>query len=238
MAQPLLLRTTDVDNNLFLFNRGDQQLPGVCVDVMQAIEQADPAIRFTTESAPLPLVRLQIYVQKGSLDVLCGLLKTSDRKANFIFPATALFQARHRLAVRVDEDAAVHGFDDLRKLGPKAPIMTTQGSAFASYLREQELLWVDPNNKDSSIMLRRLAEGYGRFFYGGEAAIRTYIRREGLQDKLKLLPTVFREEPVYFVFGKHLPAQDVKRLEAVLAQLGKQGVLKRIYQRYTDEEGH
>ena len=234
-AETLRLRTADIDNNFAQYNRNDKQFPGACIEIMRAIEVADPDIHFVTEDTPsLPLVRLQVYVRKGSLDALCGLFKTPAREANFRFTATPLYLARHQVAVRMDDDVVVHNFDDIRQLGRRGMVMTTQGSSLADYLREQGGLWVDADNKDIGVMLRRLASGYGRFFYHTEATIQTYIRHEGLQGKLKMLPVVFREEPIYLVLGRHVSPEDARRLESVLAQLASQGVLRRIYRRYSE----
>jgi len=199
------------------------------------MEQADPDLHFKSDPVPLPMARSQAYLASNRLDMLCGLLKTPERLTRFYYPATPVFDIRHKVAVRVSDDVSVQSFDDIRRLGPEGLIMTPYGGAFADYLKRQGGLRVDTASKDMALMLHWLAGGYARFLYHSESSLRAYIRHEGLQDKVRLLPAVFYEESAYIVFSRQLPTAELQRLEAVLAQLARQGTLKRLYARYADE---
>jgi ABC-type amino acid transport substrate-binding protein len=194
----------------------------------------DPDIKFTGMDTLTPLPRIVAELASGgSLDAFCGLLKTPERAAQVNFLDIPIYTLRHKVAVRADDTVNVKTFDDIRKLGTNNTIAATQGLVYASYLQQQGGLTVDDASKDPSANFKKLLAERVRFYYNAEATLIEYIDNDKLQGKVKILPTVFKEENQYFVASKSLPAATVDKLRAALDKLSKQGELAKIFARYS-----
>lgn len=231
-AAPLVIRTTMQDNNTLKFDPKNAQLPGVCIEIMRAVEKADPEIKFTGLDASTPLLRVQAELTNGGLDGFCGLLKTPERAAQFNFIDTVLYSIKHKVAVRADDTVAVNNFDDIRKLGTDNAIIATFGQAYAVFLEAQGGLVIDAGGKDNSVNLKKLLAGRGRFFYSAESNLIEYIANDKLESKVKILPAVFKEENQYFVVAKSLPAAQSEKLHQALQKVAQSGEIARIYKKY------
>lgn len=232
LAEPVTIRTAMQDNNTLKFDAKNTQLPGLCIEFMRAIEKADPEIKFTGLEKSLPLLRIQSEIASGNLDGFCGLLKNPEREAQVKFLDTVLYSVKHKVAVRADDNVVVNGFEDIRKLGGDNVIITTFGQAYVAFLEAQGGLKIDAGGKDNSANFQKLLGGRGRFFYSSESNLVEYIANDKLESKVKILPTVFREENQHFVVSKTLPAAQTEQLRKALQKVAQQGDFARIYKKY------
>lgn len=231
-AEPMVLRTAAQDNNALKYDFSNKQKPGICVEVIQAIQHLDPELKFSGWDTPSSLRRIELQLAEGNLDVFCALIKSSARESRFSFIDTPVYTVRHRIAVRADDNVNVKNFDDIRKLGADGVILVAKSTAHEDLLKKENGLLLESSSGDTAINLRLLVARRGRFFYHTENALLRYIEDGGLKEKVKLLPTVFKEEALYFAVSNSLPAATTMRLHVAMEKLAKRGELARIYARY------
>ena len=234
MASPITLRSAMQEGNTYKFDPKNAALPGICTEIIRAIEKADPEIKFSgmESAAPLPRIVSEMGAS-GSYDAFCGLLKTPERAALVNFIDVPIYTVRHKVAVRADDTVNVKSFDDIRKLGTNNTIAATQGLAYVALLQKEGGLAINDSSRDNSAIFKMLMAERVRFFYNAESTLREYIDNEKLEGKVKILSTVFKEENQHFVVSKSLPAASVDKLKAALEKLTKSGELTKIYARYS-----
>ena len=207
---------------------GRRYATGLCMDINRAIERVDPGIRFDGDQDWKPLTRLEAEITKGNLDVACGLIRTRVREASLVYLEPALFSVHYYLAARVNDDVKIENWDDVRALGSQGVILVKHGYGPVDRLKELGGLQVDSGASDSRSNLLKLVAGRGRFYYHRSPGIVSDIRRSGMEDKIKVLPTAMDVQRFYMVAGKHVPAGTIGRLHRALARLEASGELKRI----------
>lgn len=228
----LVLRTASQEGLRAKFDMGNRQRNGICVEIMAALERIDPELRFTGLATTMGTARIEQELQRGSLDVFFGFLKTPEREQRYRFVEPPLFWQSSRLAVRADDRVVVSSFDDIRRLGPAGVILATQGTAHIPFLKAQQGLLIDDGARSSEANLSKLLLGRGRFFYQGDLNLAFDILQYGYGDKVRILPVVFRREAQYAVFGQGVPESAIARVRQGLEQLQRSGELDAIYQRY------
>jgi glutamate/aspartate transport system substrate-binding protein len=137
---------------------------------------------------------------------------------------------KHRLAAAASDKVVVETIDDLVKLKPL--ITTSRGAAYSDQLRQLGLE-VDDSTGDNVTNLRKVIGGHGRFVYMNELTLVWLIREQRMQDKVRILPAVLKEEPIYFWISKKADAQAVQLMQQALQKLQRSGELSRIYERWT-----
>lgn len=233
LAAPITLKSAMQEGNTYKFDPKNASLPGICTEIMRAVEKADPEIKFSGLDAVVPLPRIVSEMGAGgSVDTFCGLLKTPERAALVNFIEMPVYTVRHKVAVRAEDSVSVKSFDDIRKLGTNNTIAATQGLAYAAALQKEGGLTVNDSSRDTSAIFKMLLAERVRFFYNAESTLREYIENDKLDGKVKILPTVFKEENQFFVVSKSLPAASVDKLKAALEKLAKSGDLTKIQARY------
>lgn len=229
----LVLRTASQEGLRAKFDIGNRQRGGICIEIIAALERIDPELRFTGLATTMGTARIEQELQRGSIDIFFGFLKTPEREQRFRFVEAPLFWQGSRLAVRADDRVAVSSFDDIRRLGPAGVVLATQGTAHIPFLRAQPGLLIDDGARSSEANLSKLLLGRGRFFYQGDLNLAFDIVQYGYRDKVRILPGVFRREAQYAVFGRGVPDSAVVRVQQALEKLRRSGELDAIYQRYT-----
>ncbi|MDN3575872.1 transporter substrate-binding domain-containing protein [Chitinimonas viridis] len=212
----------------------DGSIGGICIDVLRAIERLEPTIRFSGDQELQPAARIEASMAAGSIDAECGLSKTPEREARFIYAEPALFQVRYHLVARADDATSIQHWDDVRKLGDSGIILTIHGFGPVSRLRALGGLQIDSNAKDTPTNLQKLLAGRGRFFYHRLPGIKGDIRKLGLEGKVRILPTVMDRQAFYLTFARHVPPAVIDRIKAALRQLEQTGDLKRLADKWDD----
>lgn len=234
-ADLLVLRTAAQDGLLAKFDISNKDRPGICLEIISALQQADPELRFTGLATSMATARVEHELRKGGIDVFLGLLKTPERLRDFRFVEPALFMQSSVVAVRADDPVDVKTFDDIRRLGADGIIMSTQGTAHIAFLKAQPGLLIDDGALNSEANLNKLVLGRGRFFYQGDLNIAFDIAQYGFTDRVRVLPAVFRREGQYLVFARSVSDAVVLRVQKALEKLERSGQLHAIYQRYAPD---
>lgn len=228
------LRTAAQYNNVLKYDPKNPQKPGICVEVIQAIERIDPGIRFTGWDSPRSLPWIEQRLAGGELDVFCALIKNSEREARYGFVEVPVYTVRHRIAVRRDDAIDVTSFDDIRKLGADGVVIVGRGTAHENHLKAQGGLHLELSSGSTDVNLRLLVGKRGRLLYHTENALLRYIEDGHLEDKVRLLPTVFKSEALLFAVSNALAPASRERLRVALTKLSQRGELARIYMGYKE----
>lgn len=213
---------------------GKPAVGGICVDIMRAIERVDPSIKFVGDQSWLPRPRLEANALTGSIDMICGSLRSTDRLAKFDFIDTPIFSVDYLLAVRADDPVQVNNWDDIRKLGDDGIILAIHGFGIVEALDKIGGLKIDAGAYSSKSNLNKLIARRGRFYCHRSPGIMTEIRLAELTDKIKVLPTVMLKEDFYIIVSKKMAPENAKKLRAALAVLSNRGDLALIFQKYKD----
>lgn len=228
----VVLRTASQEGLRAKFDIGSRERPGVCIEIMQALQRLDPELHFTGIADSMSTARVEKELETGRLDVFFGFLKTPERLRRFQFADPPLFMQSSRVAVRSDDPVRVMSFDDIRALGLNGVILATQGTAHVSFLNKQGGLIVDDGARTSDANLRKLVMGRGRFYYQGDLNLGFDIQAYGYAGRVRMLPVTFNHEGQYVVFSRRVSAVVVARVARGLQELERRGELQAIYRRY------
>ena len=196
--QPLGLSTVSQINSPWKYDLDHPERPGFCLEILQAIERLDPNLTFKGLDRETSLRRVEMLLVENQIDVFCGLLKSTSREQRFRFIGPPIFPLQQRIAVRADDPVDVRSLDDIRRLDPDGVILVARGTKYNEWLRTLPGLRIDDSSGESAVNLRKLPAGRGRFCYHSDFTLRDAIAAEGLDAKVRLLPTVFLVEPLYF----------------------------------------
>lgn len=228
------LRTAAQDNNALKYDLKNPTRPGICVELLQAVESSDPELRFSGADQPMSLRRIEALLVDGQLDIFCALIRSPAREARMGFIEVPIYTVRHRIAVRAEDAVNVQSLDEIRRLGPEAAVIVNKSTAHEDLLRAAGGLQLDASSPDTSVNLKKLVAQRGRFYYHTENALLRYIEDGGLEGKVRLLPTVFKSEALYMAYSPRLAAATRQRLHQALEKLAKRGELERIYAGYRE----
>lgn len=214
---------------------GKPAVGGLCVDIMRAVERADPELRFVGDQQWQPLLRAEIGIGNGTLDAACGLIRTPERLAKFDFIDTPLFPVNYLLVVRANDEVQVKDWSDVRNLGEHGVILTIHGFVgILAHLRAVGGLRIDAGGRDTKVNLEKLVAGRGRFFIHRSPGIAGEIANSKLHDKVKLLPTVMYSETFYMMVSRSMPPQLKDKLNKALQQLGENGELVKLSKKWDE----
>jgi ABC-type amino acid transport substrate-binding protein len=228
-APLLVLRTAVQEGPPPKFILGKDGLTGHCPDILHAIERLDPQLKFDIDAVAHPIRRLEQGIKNGQLDVMCAMLSTPEREQAALRLPTVLYTIRERLVARADDPVEINSYDDLA--GLHELVATLPGASYVNDLRLHGIR-VDTASGDSQTNLRKIVSGRLRFFYISDLTAAYFIRIEGFEGKLRILPVSLHEQPLYFWASRALDAAVVQRLEKALAALRANGELERIYRSY------
>jgi len=224
---PWVLRTAAQEGSAPKFNQSNGVVAGHCPDILHAIELTDKDLRFTIAPMSMPIKRIEKDIRIGNLDIICALLDSPVRNEIAQRVSTPVYMVRERLVGLRGDDQSIAGFEDLARVG--GLVATQAGASYADKLREHQ---VKVDETSSSIALQNIVRKRVRYFYTNELTAAHYIKAEGLEDKLYLLPAVMGQTPSYLWVGKQVNPEVLPRLEIALAKLKKNGTLDRIYRSY------
>ncbi|WP_028453903.1 substrate-binding periplasmic protein [Chitinilyticum litopenaei] len=229
-AENWTLRTAARDTPPYYSLDAQHQAHGACPELLSALERKLPGLNVIGKERPLSLALHDVELQQGSLDILCGVGATDARRAaaDLLHP---LWESRHRLLVRKDDPGNVSSLEELRTAASASPVLARRMSTFADKLKSQGIA-VDDNSNENEVMLRKLLAQRGRYLYGDELLLQALIRQDGLDRRLRMLPTVFHRQALYFLAAKRLDASKRQQLQTALQTMEQDGTLPAIRKKY------
>ena len=226
------LKTAAQESTPKYFKLEDNTMGGICVDIMQAIENVEPEIQFNGYQEFLPFIRLQKYLENGQLDVFFGFKQTSKRKEKYNFLDIPLYQLNYVVAVRIDDKVKINSFDDIRSLGEKGKIVTVFGTAASRFLHKEGGLLVEDGARSPTTLLKMLIAKRGRFAFYHDLGLQSAIKDGALEKKIKILPVSFLTYYHYAAFSKNTPVETVDKVRTALEKLKDNGELAKIHSKY------
>lgn len=216
------------------YQDGNVVVGGLCVDIMRAIERAEPGITFVGTDSWLPFIRIETGLNTGQLDAACGFLRNREREARFVYLDPPLFSVNYFLVVRADDDVQINSWDDIRKLGDQGVILVNHGFGMSTQLKGLGGLRVDSGGQDSKANLEKLLAGRGRFYIHRSPGVRADILKADLQDKVKILPTVMHTEAFFMVVSKKLAPATRERLRKAIVQTNANGDMATLFKKWDE----
>jgi polar amino acid transport system substrate-binding protein len=214
---------------------GKPRIVGLCIDIMRAIERVEPEIRFVGDQQWLPFIRVETAVDQGQLDIACGMIRTREREAKNGFIDTPMFPVDYLLVARADDDVQIRDWNEVRKLGDQGVILTIHGFVgILTHMKKLGGLRIDAGGRDAKINLDKLLAGRGRFFVHRTPGVYGEIVKSGLQDKVRVLPTVMYTENFHMMVARSLPQATRDRINRALIRLGDSGELSKLVRQWDD----
>jgi len=226
------LKTAAQESAPKYFITAGNTMGGICVEIMQAIENIDRKIQFTGYQKFVPFKRLQNYLETGQLDVFFGFKKTEERKSKYIFLDFPLYQLNYVIAARADDKIRINCFNDMRSLGEKGKLLTVYGTAASRFLHEKGGLLFEDDAKSPAMLLNMLIAGRGRFAFYHDLGLQNVIKRNALGKKVKILPMPFFTYYHFAAFSKNIPAETIDKVRTALEKIKNDGELEKICGKY------
>ncbi|ODN41778.1 substrate-binding periplasmic protein [Piscirickettsia litoralis] len=117
-------------------NTGDMQ--GLEIEIMRAITEYNPKIRFLGEGNFMPIGRIFASLEYGQLDVFLGAGKNKSRLKFLNYISPPLYTVCHVLAVRKNDPVNVASFTGIEKLGKQGKIVTLLNTATHRFIARQK----------------------------------------------------------------------------------------------------
>jgi len=227
-----VLRTAAQESFPKYYKLSENKMGGVCVDIIQAIEKVDSEIKFTGYQEFLPFKRLQVYLEKGQLDVFFGFKKTEKRTEKYHFLDVPLYEINYVVAVRADNKVKINALNDIRSLGEKGTILTVYGTAASNYLYEQGGLFIDDEAKTPLLALKKLIAQRGNFVFYHDLGLKSLIKKEKLEKQVAILPVSFLTYYHFAAFSKKMSAETIDQVKIAIEKLNENNELSRICSNY------
>lgn len=212
------------------FFQKDGAVQGYGIDIISALEKADPEIKFVGQQTFASVPRIETELLKGEIDAFVGAFKSKDRLDKFSFIEIPLHLFQYMIAVRKDDPVSIKSYDDIRKLKENNTILALLGTRQEDYLNEQEGLVIDAGTSSFDANVNKLLAGRARFLLGNDLSFQKLD-----QKKIRILPTVFRAESQYIMVSKLISNEKLVHLTKALKKLNDEGKLKAIFKSYQVE---
>lgn len=228
---PPPLRTFAQSGALLKYAPGDARRPGLCAEILRAVERLDAGLHFSGDERQAPLRRIERMLAGGEIDVFFCLLKSPERSQRWNYLPVPLYPVRHVAVQRRDDPTELKGLNELLAAGRRKPVLVAQGSLLAGVLARAQVPYSDVARSDLEA-LRMLALGRSDVVYGQDMTLTPLLRAPELAGRLRLAPAVFHEEAQYVAVARHLPERLVQRLTQALQTLERDGTLRALTDKY------
>lgn len=230
-AKELTLRTVQQANSIVKYDPDSAPLrPGICLEVLRAVERIDPGLRFTGLEQLMPLRRVERMLGEGQVDAFFCLLRSPERERQWRYVPVPLYTVRHVIVQRLDDGRLVDSLQELATMSQIKPVLVSRGTVLA---RKLDIAGVNLSEVSSEReALQMLTLGRTDAIYGQDVNLLRHIRDARLGDRVRLGRTVFQEEAQYLAVRTDLPALTVERLTEALRRLEHDGVLRQLAEKY------
>lgn len=209
------------------------EIQGYCVDILRSLEKIDPQLKFEGDQKIIPFPRMQSLLERGAIDVFCGIQKNRSREKKFIFFEEPILYLQGKLVVLTEDIVAPTSWVEVAAVKGPPTVLTIKGTASAAYLtKNTKGLVVDDSPMAIDQALQMLLKKRGRFVFYHDLAIIDSIHRLSLEKKVRILPTDFYSEGQYFAVSKDLDPTQLRRLRAAYKKLHTSGKIGEILTKY------
>jgi polar amino acid transport system substrate-binding protein len=230
-AEDLMLRTAQQSGALVKYDPdGGPNRPGICMEVMQAVQRMDPGLQFTGLDQHVPLKRVERLLADGLVDVFFCLLKSPEREKLWRYVSIPLYTIRHVIVQRTDDPRNLDTLPELAESSRRKPVLVMRGTALARRLLQAGVAIAEVGSEREALQM--LLMNRADVIYGQDINLLRHVSDARLATKMKFGRTVFQEEPQYLALRADLPAAYEERLTQALRRLERDGVLRALAEKY------
>ena len=204
--------------------------PGLCLEILRAVERQDPGLHFTGLDQQVPLKRVERLLADGLVDAFFCLLKSPEREKQWRYAPVPLYTIRHVVVQRADDPRNPESLAELAALSRSKPVLVMRGTALARRLLAANVAVAEVSSEREALQMLTL--GRADAIYGQDINLQRHVTESKLGDKLKIGRTVFQEEPQFLALRADLPAAYEERLNQALRKLEKDGTLRQLTDKY------
>lgn len=229
-AQELTLRTVRQSGSVVKYDADNKLRPGLCLEILRAVERVDPGLHFTGLEQQVPLKRVERLLAEGQVDAFFCLLKSPERERQWRYAPVPLYTIRHVVVQRAGDPRHIGTLEQLAKASRKKRVLVMRGTAIARHLVNADVAIAEVASEREALQM--LAMGRADFIYGQDINLERHISDHHMNDRLKLGGTFFQEEPQFLALRPDLPAAHEERLTQALRRLERDGVLRQLTEKY------
>ncbi|MBF0206943.1 MAG: transporter substrate-binding domain-containing protein [Oligoflexia bacterium] len=225
------LKTVGQEESPAKFNQQDGKRPGICYEIIQAINTINPQIRFSGQNNNVPLKRIEAMLASGEIDISVCLLKSPDRMEKFNFIDIPLYSIKHVVMVNADDKIEIKNMEELKKLAQVSPVLAPFGSSLVNFLKSNGVNYID--NSQESANIKKLQIGRARFVYGQDISLFSSMEAGNFdKKKFKILATSFKDENQYIALSQTVSPAVINELKTAVEKLRVSGKLEEISLKY------
>lgn len=230
-AQELTLRTVQQGGSLVKYDpSGGPNRPGLCMEVLQAVQRLDPGLQFTGLEQQVPLKRVERLLADGLVDVFFCLLKSPERERQWRYASVPLYTIRHVVLQRADDGRHLDTLAELAAASRSKPVLVMRGTALARRLLQASVAVTEVSSEREALQM--LVMNRADVIYGQDINLQHHVNEARLGSRLKFGRTVFQEESQYLALRADLPAAYEERLTQALRRLERDGALRALAEKY------
>ncbi|WP_457420293.1 substrate-binding periplasmic protein [Roseateles sp. P5_E7] len=230
-AQEASLRTVQQAGSAVKYDPdGRPQKPGLCVEILRAVEKAEPTLHFTGLEQHVPLKRVERLLAEGQVDAFFCLLKSPEREKQWRYSPVPLYVIRHVVVQRADDARQFDTLAELAAASRAKRVLVMRGTAIARHLLQADVTIAEVSSEREALQM--LTMGRADIIYGQDINLRHHIADNRLGDRMKIGRTVFQEEPQYLALRADLPGAVEEKLTQALRKLERDGVLRQLADKY------
>lgn len=230
-AQELKLRTVQQSGSVVKYDAdGAPARPGLCMEILRAVEKQDPGLRFSGLDRQVPLRRVERLLADGAIDAFFCLLRSPERDKQWRYVPVPLYGIRHVVVQRSDDPRNLDSLADLAALSQRKPVLVARGTVLARRLQAADVAVAEAGSEREALQM--LALGRADAVYGQDINLQRHLADSKLGDKLKFGRAVFLEEQQYLAIRGDLPAAQEERLTQALRRLERDGTLRQLADKY------
>jgi len=230
-AQEVSLRTVQQAGSAVKYApTGRPHKPGLCMEILRAVERAEPGLRFTGLEQRVPLKRVERLLAEGQVDAFFCLLKSPERERQWRYAPVPLYVIRHVVVQRADDTRHFDTLAELAAASRAKRVLVMRGTAIARHLLQADVTIAEVSSEREALQM--LTMGRADLIYGQDINLRHHMADSQLGDRMKVGRTVFQEEPQFLAMRADLPAAIEDKLTQALRKLERDGSLRQIADRY------
>ncbi|PZP32525.1 MAG: hypothetical protein DI603_10880 [Roseateles depolymerans] len=229
-AQELTLKTVRQANSLVKYDPANADQPGLCHEIIKAVERVDPGLRFVGLDKLAPLKRVERLLADGEVDVVFCLLRSPGRERQWRFLPQPLYTVRQVVAQRVDDPRQIDSLGDLARGSYTKPVLVSRGTILTRRLDAANVQINEVSSEREALQM--LVMGRADAVYGQDVNLLRHMRDAQLGSKVRLGRVGFGDDMQYVAVRTGLPAAHEERLMQALRRLDREGVLRQLADKY------
>ena len=223
-----LLVSGQMDWRPFLMKNDAGKVYGLMYEIL---EKAAHANGYTLKYQDMPWKRAVVSLEKGKLDIICGIFWNTKRAKEFIFSPPIL---RNELHIFTNKPFKLERLIDLEGRTGDRIRGGSYGETFDRFITSGKANF----NKvtDDKTAINRLVRGYSDFFIGTYIDTTIKLSKRGLAHSIVALPYVVDTVNVYFAYPKKSKKKHLyDRINRTLRQMQASGEIAELVNVYFSE---